>query len=124
MKKTNYLEFVGPSNSKCAFRAYRFQHLEPPAHCCHTVKQCIVYMQALLDLLQSKRFRECHSIIIYCTRREQADRLASLLRTVLSNDESSDSSKKTFVAESYHAGLSAAQRRRIQKQFMTGKYHH
>ncbi|KAF6018871.1 RECQL4 [Bugula neritina] len=77
--------------------------------------------QALLDLLQSKRFRECHSIIIYCTRREQANRLASLLRTVLSNDESSDSSKKTFVAESYHAGLSAAQRRRIQKQFMTGK---
>lgn len=75
-------------------------------------------LQALLELLQSERFKNCNSIIIYCTRREQTDRLATVIRTVLSNGGETTSDK---IAESYHAGLSAAQRRRIQKQFMSGR---
>ena len=39
--------------------------------------------QALLQLLQGRRFSQCDSIIIYCTRREQTEKLASTLRTCL-----------------------------------------
>jgi len=40
-------------------------------------------LQALLELLQGSRFADCDSIIIYCTRREQTDRLATVIRTCL-----------------------------------------
>lgn len=39
--------------------------------------------QALVSLLQGKRFKSCQSIIIYCTRREECERLARLIRTCL-----------------------------------------
>lgn len=39
--------------------------------------------QALVELLQDKPFDDCDSIIIYVTRRNDADRLAVLLRTSL-----------------------------------------
>ena len=39
--------------------------------------------QALVSLLQGKRFKSCQSIIIYCTRREECERLARLVRTCL-----------------------------------------
>nr|XP_055204534.1 ATP-dependent DNA helicase Q4 isoform X5 [Gorilla gorilla gorilla] len=39
--------------------------------------------QALLTLLQGKRFRNLDSIIIYCNRREDTERIAALLRTCL-----------------------------------------
>lgn len=42
-----------------------------------------VFYQALLQLLQGRRFSQCDSIIIYCTRREQTEKLASTLRTCL-----------------------------------------
>ena len=42
--------------------------------------------QALNTLLSGKRFGTLDSIIIYCTRREQTDRIASLLRTCLKDD--------------------------------------
>ena len=41
------------------------------------------FHQALLQLLQGRRFSRCDSIIIYCTRREQTEKLASTLRTCL-----------------------------------------
>ena len=41
------------------------------------------FHQALLQLLQGRRFSQCDSIIIYCTRREQTEKLASTLRTCL-----------------------------------------
>ena len=41
------------------------------------------FPQALLQLLQGRRFSQCDSIIIYCTRREQTEKLASSLRTCL-----------------------------------------
>ena len=39
--------------------------------------------RALISLLQGKRFMSCQSIIIYCTRRDECERLASLIRTCL-----------------------------------------
>lgn len=44
----------------------------------------IPYCQALLTLLQGDRFRTLDSIIIYCTRRKDTERVAALLRTCLS----------------------------------------
>ena len=57
------------------------------------------------------------NVIVYCTRREQTERLATLLRTSISVDKDD----KVQVAEAYHAGLSPAQRKRIQKAFLNGK---
>ncbi|ODN03908.1 ATP-dependent DNA helicase Q4 [Orchesella cincta] len=37
--------------------------------------------EALITLLRGDRFRECDSIIIYCTRREECERIASFVRT-------------------------------------------
>jgi len=39
--------------------------------------------QALIALLRSERFQECHSVIVYCTRREECARIAGLLRISL-----------------------------------------
>lgn len=39
--------------------------------------------QALVTLLQSDRFCALDSIIIYCNRREDTERVAALLRTCL-----------------------------------------
>ena len=38
---------------------------------------------ALLRLLKGERFSECDSIIVYCTRRDECVRLATLIRTKL-----------------------------------------
>ncbi|KAF4529618.1 hypothetical protein B566_EDAN018028 [Ephemera danica] len=38
---------------------------------------------ALITLLQGERFSACDSIIIYCIRREECERIAGLLRTCL-----------------------------------------
>lgn len=40
--------------------------------------------QALVTLLQGDRFRTLDSVIIYCTRRKDTERVAALLRTCLS----------------------------------------
>ena len=42
-----------------------------------------MYLQALVGLLQGDRFSACDSIIVYCTRRQLTDRVATLLRTTL-----------------------------------------
>lgn len=42
------------------------------------------YCQALVTLLQGDRFCTLDSIIIYCTRRKDTERVAALLRTCLS----------------------------------------
>lgn len=69
-------------------------------------------------MLQSERFKDCQSIIIYCTRREQTDRLSTVIRTVVPQEKGTASGVP--VAECYHAGMSAAQRRRVQNLFMNG----
>ena len=108
----------------------------------------------------------CDSIIIYCTRQKETERVAQLLRTSLQylpahnrqqterdgedaasdNDGATEDSEPTTgrrkrarakskasqgkrpkkaklecSVESYHAGMSAAERRRIQLAFMTGR---
>ncbi|KAG8200495.1 hypothetical protein JTE90_000573 [Oedothorax gibbosus] len=92
--------------------------------------------KALIQLLNGDRFRQCLSIIIYCIRRVETERLAALIRTCMQDemqpeDESDNTTKKkkskskkrnfAWSAEAYHAGLQPPRRRSIQKQFMSGK---
>ncbi|NWW44121.1 RECQ4 helicase, partial [Pedionomus torquatus] len=99
--------------------------------------------QALVSLLQGEPFSCLDSIIVYCTRREETTRIAALIRTRLqgilleepsrTKEPGQDAAqrKKTkaksgrrplkWLADAYHAGLSAAERRRVQKAFMSGQ---
>ncbi|KAM4794944.1 ATP-dependent DNA helicase Q4 [Rhinophrynus dorsalis] len=102
--------------------------------------------QALVTLLKGERFGCLDSIIVYCTRREETKRIAALLRTALqgvtvsksntverAEDENKELNKKKaealkkirrplkWLADSYHAGMSAAERRRVQNNFMSGQ---
>ncbi|XP_069951171.1 uncharacterized protein RecQ4 isoform X2 [Cherax quadricarinatus] len=84
--------------------------------------------QALISLLQGERFSTCGSIIIYCTRRDECERVATLIRTHLLDPKKVDvksNLKRTkgisFDAEAYHAGLSSHRRQQVQKKFMSGK---
>ncbi|KAM6445865.1 LOW QUALITY PROTEIN: ATP-dependent DNA helicase Q4 [Rhynochetos jubatus] len=111
--------------------------------------------QALISLLQGERFGSLDSIIVYCTRREETDRIAALIRTCLqgiplrecagageAKPDGADRKKAKgerhglalrqdpkqpprrppkWLADAYHAGLSAAERRRVQNGFMSGR---
>nr|XP_020453109.1 ATP-dependent DNA helicase Q4 [Monopterus albus] len=102
--------------------------------------------QALVSLLKGDRYGCLDSIIIYCTRREETVRVAALLRTCLQgtlvkeNHQNSSQSQNNPIgqrkkelarkkirkplkwqAESYHAGLSASERCRVQNNFMCGQ---
>ncbi|KAM9644870.1 ATP-dependent DNA helicase Q4 isoform 2-T2 [Morphnus guianensis] len=100
--------------------------------------------QALIALLQGERFGCLDSIIVYCTRREETARIAALIRTCLQGmllkepagaqepgrdaaERKKAKAKKSvrrplkWIADAYHAGLSAAERRRVQKSFMSGQ---
>jgi len=37
--------------------------------------------KALINLLNGNRFKNCSSIIVYCIRREECERIASFIRT-------------------------------------------
>ena len=87
-----------------------------------------------MELLEGPVFRELDSIIVYCTRQQTAETLAQMLRTYLQpwnhNQESTKSSKvkksgrsqrEVQVAECYHAGMPASQRKSIQNKFMSGR---
>lgn len=104
--------------------------------------------QALVSLLRGDRFGCLDSIIVYCTRREETVRVAALVRTCLQGvlvkenphiskisqaqrnpvgQKKKDLARKKirkpikWQAESYHAGLSASERRRVQNNFMCGE---
>ncbi|XP_077503039.1 recQ4 helicase isoform X2 [Amblyomma americanum] len=88
--------------------------------------------EALIELLKGTRFGSCESIIVYCTRREETERLASLIRTSLQHiakevdkeDTCKAKSRRSYLAwdaEAYHAGMTPFRRRSVQKKFMTGK---
>ena len=49
----------------------------------HIGVSLVDYFQAIVELLHEARFGECDSIIVYCTRREETERLSTLLRTSL-----------------------------------------
>ncbi|RVE67270.1 hypothetical protein OJAV_G00115630 [Oryzias javanicus] len=100
-------------------------------------------VSALVSLLKGERFGCLDSIIVYCTRREETLRVAALLRTCLQGvlltgggpsgqtDPAARRKKELarkkirkplkWLAESYHAGMSAAERRRVQNNFMCGE---
>ncbi|XP_073843729.1 recQ4 helicase [Musca autumnalis] len=79
---------------------------------------------ALLQLLLSKRFESCQSIIVYCTRRDECERIAAFLRTCMQDRKAPEPEKKNkrkrinWHAEPYHAGMAASRRRTIQNAFM------
>ncbi|NWZ29938.1 RECQ4 helicase, partial [Asarcornis scutulata] len=89
--------------------------------------------QALVSLLRGEHFGRLASVIVYCTRREETARVAALLRTSLRGTEPPEPPNDTgtkkkrgessppWVADAYHAGLSAAERRRVQRAFMAGR---
>ncbi|CAM4495464.1 unnamed protein product [Caretta caretta] len=102
--------------------------------------------QALVSLLQGERFGGLDSVIVYCTRREETARIAALIRTRLQgvtlresmtaeeqhHDDSAGKRKKAkakksircplkWVADSYHGGMCATERRRVQNNFMCGQ---
>ncbi|XP_060753641.1 ATP-dependent DNA helicase Q4 isoform X2 [Tachysurus vachellii] len=103
--------------------------------------------QALVSLLKGERFGALESIIVYCTRREETSRIAALLRTCLQGVMLKESSRPVredveenpvvkkkkalarkkirkplkWIAEAYHAGMSASERRRVQNNFMCGE---
>ncbi|XP_072364116.1 ATP-dependent DNA helicase Q4 [Scyliorhinus torazame] len=105
--------------------------------------------QGLVTLIQGDRFASLDSIIVYCTRREETARIAALLRTclqgvtlkelppelskeedtaeeILAKRKKAMARKKVrrplkWIADCYHAGMSASQRRRIQNNFMSGQ---
>ncbi|XP_071503114.1 LOW QUALITY PROTEIN: ATP-dependent DNA helicase Q4-like [Diadema antillarum] len=80
--------------------------------------------RALIELLKGERFRRLRSIIIYCIRREETERVSSLIRTCLQSDPTQQESRRrkrpANSCEAYHAGMSAAERRRVQNGFMSG----
>lgn len=84
--------------------------------------------EALIHLLTGDRFEGCSSIIIYCTRREECERIAVFIRTQMitaSKIDVKSNAKRSkgfsLDAEAYHAGLSGFRRQQIQKRFMNGK---
>ncbi|XP_006241868.1 ATP-dependent DNA helicase Q4 isoform X3 [Rattus norvegicus] len=78
--------------------------------------------QALVTLLQGDRFRTLDSIIIYCARRKDTERVAALLRTCLSTvrDSKPRGRGPETLAEAYHAGMCSQERKRVQQAFMQG----
>ncbi|XP_017074199.1 uncharacterized protein LOC108109904 [Drosophila eugracilis] len=82
---------------------------------------------ALLQLLNSERFEPCQSIIIYCTRRDECERIAGFIRTCVQDrrQPAQDTGKKrkriNWQAEPYHAGMPASRRRTVQKAFMANE---
>lgn len=91
-----------------------------------TVSKDAMRDHALLGLLMSERFSDCKSIIIYCTRRDECERIAAFLRTSLKSEQVIENTSKkrkrvNMQAEPYHAGLPASRRRTIQNRFMSGE---
>uniref|UniRef100_A0A8C7EC22 DNA 3'-5' helicase n=1 Tax=Nothoprocta perdicaria TaxID=30464 RepID=A0A8C7EC22_NOTPE len=79
--------------------------------------------EALVSLLQGERFGG--SVIVYCTRREETARVAALVRTRLHGaarrGAPGGNRAPEALADAYHAGLPAAERRRVQRRFMRGE---
>ncbi|XP_076449697.1 ATP-dependent DNA helicase Q4-like isoform X2 [Babylonia areolata] len=113
-----------------------------PPNLCLSVSRDENRDEALVNLLQGKRFSSCSSVIIYCTRREQVERVATLIRTCLPSADTRPKPSKAkkpkakkpadkaatpsvpldvWTVESYHAGLTPAQRKRVQGGFMEGR---
>lgn len=91
---------------------------------------------ALVRLLRTEKFAEYQSIIVYCSRRDECERVANLIRTCFQEEEkalheaddaaadggAAGKTKKRrrqkSLVECYHAGLQASRRKKIQTEFM------
>lgn len=80
--------------------------------------------EALMKLLKSDKLKDCSSIIVYCTKREDCERVAVLIRIFLQYSLQPNGATKrkalSLIAEPYHAGLTPARRKYVQKNFMSG----
>lgn len=85
--------------------------------------------RALIGLLKGERFAKLNSIIIYCTRRDECERISGLIRTCMQDEKGPEANQTgnkkrkriNWNAEAYHAGLPASRRRTIQNAFMGGE---
>ena len=84
--------------------------------------------RALIQMLGEGRLSDCESVIVYCTRRDECERLATLIRTQLQARDlnqgkavQSARGRVSVTAEPYHAGMTAHRRKTVQTAFMTGK---
>lgn len=92
-----------------------------PDNLCLSISQDENKDKSLLELLKSPRFRDSNATLIYCTRRDECERLATLIRTINQDITKTSSSKRlSWHAESYHAGMSSSRRKQVQKAFMCG----
>ncbi|KAI8501980.1 ATP-dependent DNA helicase Q4 [Branchiostoma belcheri] len=79
----------------------------------HLSVSCDKYRdQALVSLLKGRRFAELDSIIVYCTRREETERIASLIRTCLpftpAPDNTETKGRKKAKGRVIHASLTTS----------------
>ncbi|RWS28247.1 ATP-dependent DNA helicase Q4-like protein [Leptotrombidium deliense] len=87
-----------------------------------TVSRDIDKDHALVELLKSDRYIKKKSIIIYCTRREVTEKVATFIRIEMQNVtfKTKSGAEKKYDARAYHAGLTSDERSRIQKRFLKG----
>lgn len=83
--------------------------------------------RALISYLTSDKICEYNSIIVYCIRRDECERVAAIVRSCLQEtgkvtmeQQKKKRKRMSYTAEAYHAGMSAAQRKKIQNHFMDG----
>lgn len=82
--------------------------------------------EALMNLLRGERFCTCDSIIIYCTRRDECERIATLVRTKFQEItghkiiKTKSGAKLSGSCEAYHAGMTPRRRKNVQDGFMSG----
>lgn len=77
----------------------------------------------MIDLLQSPNFKDCKSIIVYCTRQRTTEHVAKLLNERLPATSSSPKRRKTESTHPKTAGFyhsRASRRHEIQENFMNG----
>ena len=80
--------------------------------------------QSLVDMFNSAKYTAITSIIVYCIRQKETERIAQLIRTCVVDTVSSRGQPKSSlskVAECYHAGMTGSRRNQVQKAFMSGK---
>lgn len=94
-----------------------------PSHLCITASMDADRDQGLLYLLTHPPFSQLKGgILIYCTTREQTERLASFIRTALQGVVDQIGRRHlSWSTAAYHAGQAAAERARVQKRFMSGR---
>jgi len=80
---------------------------------------------ALLEMLgDDGSLGDCSSVIIYCTRREVCEQVATYLRIKFQERDiqaNKGKSRTSATAEPYHAGMSPSRRKTVQNHFMSGK---